>query len=335
MSFDSLVGNRALGRRLARMARSGSVPPSLLFSGPPGVGKLRAATTLAQALNCERNDGEACGTCTACLRIEGDGHPDVHILRPEGAGRQLKAEAVRQVVSETPFRPFEGRRRVSIFVEAERMNPTAANTLLKTLEEPPPWALLILISDNASALLPTILSRCQIYRFAPLSADDLAELLVSEHAIDREKATLLAALGRGSSSEALSFEQEPLTELRHEALSLAAVVVDGGPARELVPWSDALAKNKRLLLVLHLLMGMTRDAAAKHAGGSLVHRDLETEIEKLASRAPLSAWIEAHAFAEKALTDLRDRYLNKRITLERLLGQLASIHRSSAPIRSR
>ncbi len=184
MTFESLVGNRALVSRLERMAACDTVPPSLLFAGPSGVGKLATALTLAKAQNCLTLTGDACGECSACVRIERGDHPDVRIARPEGAGHKLKTESVRRIVSESPFRPFEGRRRVSIFVDAERMNPTAANTLLKTLEEPPPWAIFILITSNAAALLPTILSRCQVYRFAPLAIDDLNEQLVAHHEID-------------------------------------------------------------------------------------------------------------------------------------------------------
>ena len=322
MSFEKLVGNRALVSRLARMVRSGRVPPSLLFCGPSGVGKLQAAMTLAKALNCSQSKTDACGACPACLRIDREEHPDVHIARPEGAGRQLRADAVRQIVRETPFRPFEGRRRVSILVDADRMNDTAANKLLKTLEEPPPWVVLILITSNAASLLPTILSRCQIYRFAPLAIDELSELLVSEHDVDRDQATLLAALSGGRLTEALSYRDEPLTDLRQESVRLLTVVARGGRAQDLVPWADRLAKDKSLILLLHLLMGMARDVAATLAGGAIVHRDLKNELDELSQEAPLEAWLAAYQLTEVAVEDLRDRYLNKRLTVARLLAEL-------------
>jgi len=324
MTFESLVGNRALVARLARMAAADTVPPSLLFAGPAGVGKLAAALTLAQAQNCLTLTGDACGECSACMRIHRGEHPDVRIARPEGAGRQLKAESVRQIVSESPFRPFEGRRRVSIFVDAERMNPTAANTLLKTLEEPPSWVVLILVTSNPAALLPTILSRCQIYRFASLAIDDLIEQLVAQHEMDRERATLLAALSGGSLPNALELEEESLVDVRNEALRVASVVVDGAREQDMVPWADQLAKDDRLMLLLHLVIGIVRDVATTLGGGAIVHRDLEPAIEKLASGAPLPVWLRAFHLAERSLQDLRDRYLNKRITVSRLLTELAN-----------
>ncbi|GMR21876.1 MAG: DNA polymerase III subunit delta' [Acidobacteriota bacterium] len=324
MTFESLIGNRALVARLARMAAADTVPPSLLFAGPAGVGKLEAALTLAQAQNCLTLTGDACGECSACVRIKRGEHPDVRIARPEGAGRQLKAESVRQIVSESPFRPFEGRRRVSVFVDAERMNPTAANTLLKTLEEPPTWVVLILVTSNPATLLPTILSRCQIYRFAPLAIDDRITQLVTRHEMDRERATLLAALSGGSLPQALELEEDSLVDVRNEALRVASVVVDGAREQDMVPWADRLAKDDRLMVLLHLVIGIVRDVATTLGGGTIVHRDLGSEIEKLASGAPLPAWLRAFHLAEQSLRDLRDRYLNKRITVSRLLIELAN-----------
>lgn len=327
MPFGDLTGNAAVVGRLARMASSGRVPPSLLFTGPPGVGKLQAAKTLAQALNCEKRDGDACGLCPPCLRIAKEEHADVRVVQPEGAGRQLKVEGVRQIVSEAPFRPFEGRHRVAILVDAERMNPTAANTLLKTLEEPPPWAVLVLVTANETALLPTILSRCQILRFAPLGAEEIVDLLVSRHDVPAERAVLLAALSGGSLSRALELEEEPLTDLRDEAFRLASVAAKGGREQELVPWADALSKDARLLLLLQLLLGIVRDVASRAAGGEVVHQDREKEIETLTRSAPIGVWLRAYSLAEEALEDLRDRYLNKRITLSRLLSELTALAR--------
>ena len=322
MPFAELIGNAAITGRLTRMAASGRVPPSLLFIGPPGVGKLQAATTLAQALNCRRDDGDACGVCPACERIAKGEHADVRIVAPEGAGRQLKVEGVRQIVSEAPFRPFEGRRRVAIFVDVDRMNPTAANTLLKTLEEPPPWAVLVLVTSNEQALLPTILSRCQTLRFLPLPSEDISALLVSRHDIPEERAVLLAALSGGSLTKALELEQEPLTELRDQAFLLAELPSKGGSERELVPWADSLSKDGRLLLLLHVGLAILRDVASSAGGGALVHRDRQRDIERLARTAPLGVWISAYGLVEGALEDLRDRYLNKRITMSRLLTSL-------------
>lgn len=325
MPFASLVGNAALGARLRAMAASGRVPPSLLFVGPKGVGKLAAARVLAKALNCERKDGDACDACATCLRIERGDHADVRVLRPEGKGGQITIEPVEELVREAHFRPFEGRRKVYIVSDADRMNPTASNKILKLLEEPPPWLVFILVTANEGTMPPTLLSRCQILRFAPLSVEELASLLVERPDIDPERATALAALAGGSLEEALALIEEPIEELRAKALRLAEVVGGPAPERDLVPLADALSKEERLLLLLRILMGLFRDAASRLGGGSLVNRDLEGEIDRLSRAAPLETWLAAYRLAEEALEDLRDRYLNKRITLGRLVVSLSGL----------
>jgi DNA polymerase-3 subunit delta' len=305
------------------MVAAGRLPPSLLFAGRAGVGKLQAAIALAQALNCRVGGEDACGTCASCSRIARGEHPDIRILRPEGKGGQLKVPEVRSAIADIPFRPFEGKHRVVILEDAERMNPTTANTLLKTLEEPPAWASLILVTANEATMLPTILSRCQVLRFAPLAPDELVTLLVERHGIAKERAALLAAVSGGGLTRALELDSEPLSELRAEALRIARVAATGGPDRELVPWADALSKDGRLTLLLEILLSIFRDASAKLAGAPLLHADLEPEIEALTARTPLSVWVSSYKLAEEAVVDLRDRYLNKRITMSRLLADLS------------
>jgi DNA polymerase-3 subunit delta' len=319
MPLSELVGNASVVSRLARGIRSGRLPPSLLFSGPAGVGKLRAALSLAQALNCPQGGGDACGTCSTCVRIERDEHPDVRVIRPEGRGGQIRVEGVREAMGQIPFRPFEGRRRVVILADAERMNPTTGNSILKVLEEPPPWATIVLVTSNETAILPTILSRCQIFRFSPLAPEELRELLVGSHAIPSEKAALLAAVSGGGLARALELEDEPLAELRQQALRIAGVVAEGGLEQDLVPWADALSKEPRLTLVLELLLTVLRDLAASRGGAAVFHRDIEPEIARLSQKAELAAWLASYAVAEETLVDLRDRYLNKRIAMSRLL----------------
>ncbi|HJS74782.1 MAG TPA: DNA polymerase III subunit delta', partial [Vicinamibacteria bacterium] len=265
MSFSDLAGNAALTTRLKHLMSAGKLPRSMIFFGRAGVGKVETALTVAQALNCTVSQNDACGRCPSCIRISKDEHPDVRMLKPEGRGGQLRAEGVREAISEVPFRPFEGRRRVIILADAERMNPTTANTLLKTLEEPPEWATLILTTANEAALLPTILSRCQIFRFSPLAPAELETLLRTRHGIAPERAALLAAVAGGGIARALELAEEPLLELRSQAISLAKLLVESAEAEELVPLADSLSKEPRLMLLLDLLLSILRDLAAKAA----------------------------------------------------------------------
>src|SRR5437867_10054013 len=136
MPFASIAGHRALLELLARAAANGTLPPSLVFAGPAGVGKRRAALALAQALNCERpqpfgGGTGACGACAACRRIARGVHADVLLIEPGESG-SIKLDAVRDAIDRAAYRPFEGRRRVVIIDEADALIGEAQNALLKT-----------------------------------------------------------------------------------------------------------------------------------------------------------------------------------------------------------
>ena len=169
MPFRDVIGHRRLIDLLARSIDHDSLPPSLLFTGPDRPGKRLVAVSVAQALNCLAPTSElsrdACGRCSACVRIARDVHPDVLVVEPGDSG-SIKIEQVRDVVERSAYRPFEGRRRVVIIDEAEALLPQAQNALLKTLEEPPSSSLFILLAELPDLLLPTVRSRLIRLTFA-------------------------------------------------------------------------------------------------------------------------------------------------------------------------
>ena len=174
MPFRDVIGHPRLVSLLSRAVARGTVPPSLLFAGPAGVGKRRVATALAESLNCLQPvtnlpelERDACGQCASCRRIARGMHPDVIVLEPGDSG-SIKIEAVRDVVDRASYRPFEGRRRVVIIDDADALVAPAQNALLKTLEEMPAASIFLLVSALPDALLPTVRSRCPRLRFAPL-----------------------------------------------------------------------------------------------------------------------------------------------------------------------
>jgi DNA polymerase III delta subunit-like protein len=162
-------GHRRLAELLARSVRRNALPPSLIFSGPPGGAMREMATALAQALNCLApvdvgESRDACGVCGACSRIARGVHPDVVSVVPDDKGR-VNVEHIRDVIDRVGFRPFEGRRRVVIIDEAETMLAPAQSALLKVLEEPPPSSVFVLVTSRPDLLLPTVHSRCPRLRF--------------------------------------------------------------------------------------------------------------------------------------------------------------------------
>jgi len=176
--LSSIIGHAPVIDLLRQAVRRGRVPQSLLFAGPDGVGKHAVAIALAQAVNCPNpRDGDACGTCSTCLRIARGQHSDVTVI-DKGDKASIQIDRVRErILDVVGYRPFEARRRVFILDPADEMTIQTQDALLKTLEEPPPAAMIILVTAYPDTLLPTIQSRCRRLRFGLLSENDVARVL--------------------------------------------------------------------------------------------------------------------------------------------------------------
>lgn len=197
MSFSRVVGHERIVAILRRALAADMISHAYLFHGVDGLGMKEIALAMVEAVFCDT--GEGCGECPSCRKVAGERHPDLHLVRPDGAF--IKIDQVRELQKELSYRPFEARKKACIIEEAERMNPAAANAFLKTLEEPPGDALLILLTTHRDGVLPTILSRCQQLRFPPLPTETLAAHL-RESGADEEAAGIAAALACGSLEKA-------------------------------------------------------------------------------------------------------------------------------------
>src|SRR5262245_36109572 len=232
MPFRDIVGHRRLLTAVSGALRRGTLPPSLILSGPEGVGKRLVALSLAQALNCQSiADGpDGCGTCAACSRIARGVHADVLVVEPGDSGT-IKIDQVRDIVDRAAYRPFEGRRRVVIVDDADALVVAAQNALLKTLEEPPPSSVFILVTSRPDVLLPTVRSRCPQLRFRPLSADDIAAALMARGHNEAE-ARAVAATADGSLGRAIDASAGDLVQARSVAQHvLAQAAAQPDPAR--------------------------------------------------------------------------------------------------------
>ncbi len=219
-NWNQVLGHAQQKAELRTLLRAGHLPHALLFSGPAGVGKRKIAHVLAAALLC--GEGEApCNHCTSCRYMRlGDSHPDFYELRPEKRGKSaamIRIEQVRELQTEASRAPVLAQGRVLIIDDAERMNEMAANSLLKTLEEPPGARTFILITSARSALLDTIISRCMPLAFGSLSTEDVAHIL-QEQGTDPTAAQELAMLSDGSAARAIALQDEDGLALRDAAL---------------------------------------------------------------------------------------------------------------------
>ena len=217
---NSIIGHQQIIEQLQHTVASGRIAGAYLFVGPAGVGKETVARYFAQLIFCqqETQPPTVCGACLACRKVDSGNHPDLQFIRPEGS--LLKIGQIRELQRQVIYEPLEASRKIYILMDVDRMNPEAENCLLKTLEEPPAASVLILLTSNVQALLPTTRSRCQILQFHPMPTQELAEILVDRFSVVPKQATALAIASGGSIGRVLTQIEkgDPLTEKVPEIL---------------------------------------------------------------------------------------------------------------------
>ncbi len=337
MAFRDVVNQDHAILLLRSAVRTERVGHAYLFVGPSGVGRRTLALAFAQFLNCERPDGDACGECGPCRRIAAGHHPDVRVLDiangkfievpgKEYKGKEIPIDQIRALRHDAAFPPYEGRRKLYIIADAERMNASSANSLLKVLEEPPARVTFILIAESSVALLPTIVSRSQLVRCSFLRADQIERALIERWGIAEDRARVLAALADGRIGRALEWaKSEDRLEARDRLLDLLPALETGDLITRLdaaeALWKETQSKEGDLLPeLLDLAVYWYRDLLiwkqlAEPA--TLTNRDRQAQIERLApdySEATLGARIEAIEATKESLR----RNVNARLALENL-----------------
>lgn len=317
MSWNRIRGQDAARQTFLAALDRGRLGQAYLLVGPDGVGKRLFARELAKSFLCERPPGKmsACGACPACAQVEAGTHPDLLFLRTPEGKHELPVAAMREFCAQLALKPTRGPRKIGIVEDADDFNEESANSFLKTLEEPPPGALLLLIGTGTDRQLPTILSRCQLVRFQPLSDADLGAIL-TEHGIeDPAKRDRLARLGSGSAARALALDDDSIWQVRQ-------ALVDGltAPRPSFQPLAETWAK-------FHEDAG--KDSAAQRTRASLVLKFLIEAVEhalKLSLGAAVGGCDAAEAarlksFADRvgtaALLELLDRCVEADFHVER------------------
>ena len=337
MPFRDVFGHRRVVSLLSRAVARGSVPPSLLFAGPEGVGKRRVAIALAETLNCLQpttGDGlerDACGTCAACRRIARGTHPDVIVLEPGDSGT-IKIDPVREIIDRAQYRPFEGRRRAVIVDHADALTDDAQSALLKILEEPPSGSVFLLVTSSPDALLSTVRSRCPRLRFGPLSPGEIADALKRDHEYGDAEARAAAADADGSLGRALEAEAADLTEARSTAQQWLTQAARSGDLSTRVQMAQSLFDKKsvpavdraRLAACLRALSSLLRDLgilSTRADARMLANADLQGALERLAAAYDSTRSMRAFTAVDKALGAL-ERNASPKIVADWLVLQL-------------
>ena len=196
VSLQPPTGHDEVIHRLVGLLVQDRLPHALLFSGPDGIGKCLAAYWLAARVFCLANSDQPCGQCTACLQVEARSHPDLFVVERASGKKEIGIDLIRRLKRFVRLQAVSGRHKVAIVGEAERLSIPAQNGLLKTLEEPPGHALIMLVTPTSEALLPTVRSRCQRVGFRPLEDEQVATVLGNQCGIDDGGVAPARCLGR-------------------------------------------------------------------------------------------------------------------------------------------
>jgi DNA polymerase-3 subunit delta' len=323
MTNWNLLGHQWAVDLLRAQIQRGTLSHAYLFTGPSGVGRRTLALRFAQALLCPESPapGDPCGTCRTCCQIEAMQYPDLTVIQAEKEGGVLKVEQVREVRQMLSLKPYQSHYRVALFLRFEEANPSAANALLKTLEEAPSHALLLLTADSPDSLLPTIVSRCQVLRLSP-SPLETVEAALHEHGADPETAHLLAHLSGGrvglafrllADPDSLDFRRQRIDEL-HRLLT-ASRVEKFAYAERLTDRKHAEKERPRETLLLWLSYWRDVLLAASGTSAPLMNVDRAEEIHALARQLGLDTARRLTTQAEKAIQQL-DANVNPRLLVE-------------------
>jgi DNA polymerase-3 subunit delta' len=331
--WGNVLGHDRLAHAFEGLVARDRLAHAYLFCGPAGVGKRLFAVELGMTLLCERSDKkfEACGRCPACLQVAAGSHPDfVMVGRPEESN-EVPIETIRDLCQGFGLKSARGRGRIAILDDADDLNDASANCFLKTLEEPPPRSLLLLIGTSADRQLPTIRSRCQVVAFAPLKEEEMRAVLQANSISEPGALDRLLRFGEGSPGRALALADDALWKFRTQFLE----ALDRRPfdaVGQMRAWmqfieeagKESAAQRRRTSLILGLVIDYFRQVLVceVESESSKIDADEEDLVRRLAGDLPAETTI---AILERLLLAAQqvDRRVSTVLIVEALLDALA------------
>lgn len=339
--FPNFYGNRPVAEALYQAVQSGRVPQTLLLAGPQGVGKATLARRLAAALLGEaekiERDDLSLPENQAYIREREKwpaerrnedplifaSHPDFVTFPPDGPLRQISIQQMRLLKEMAQYKPLRGGCRVFLIDELDRANEQAANSLLKTLEEPPEHLILVATAENVFELLPTIRSRSVIFYMTPLSQEEMAEFVRARKLSDPERRI---ALAQGRPGLAVSLDLEAYDRQREAMLTLLEVAAGAAPFSAWIRQSESAAvRQERLEVLLTVLYGLLRDVLVlsrdREDRFALRNADIRPRLESLAARVDFP-WLRRAVDRVDELASLVRRNIQKNLALDALIAEL-------------
>ncbi len=325
LSFASLLGQEKAKNLVGRILSSGRMAHAYLFRGPDGVGKQLFARTMAVILNCSHTTGNtACGKCSSCKKYRSGNHPDFLYIRPEKGS--IKIDMIRALKKTLSYPPYESKMRVVFLEDIHTMRPEAANSLLKVLEEPPENNLLILTAESSKAILPTIVSRCQVIPFHSLGIEDTQKLIINKAPdMTEEECLLLARLSEGSPGRALLLQQTDMLNTWENVITLLSSGDGDEIVGQVLQTAERMAELKDYLpSFFGLLRIWLRDKLVGHSYTST--KEMKNRLQPHEEGNAMNKWRSKELFAKMGALDRAEMELahncNRTLVCEILLFRL-------------
>ncbi|WP_352420336.1 DNA polymerase III subunit delta' [Proteiniborus sp.] len=275
MDFNDIIGHEKIIESLKNAIRNNLVSHSYLFEGPKSIGKEKIARVFAKTLLCQKGGDSPCNTCPSCLKIESGNHPDFHVEYPDKDS--FKKEQIEELQRTIRKIPLESNKKIYILDDVDKMTQQAQNSFLKTLEEPPGYAVIILLATNGYSLLPTIVSRCQVVKFTSVEKHKIEKALINIYNRTEEQARFISSFSNGIIGRAIELSKsDDFKLLRDETIEKLNIVINGDKLKAFSV-SEFFEQNKELIdEIMDIILLWYRDLLIYKETGNidfLINRD--------------------------------------------------------------
>ena len=332
--FSEIIGQDIIVSHLQNALRTGGVSHAYILNGAKGSGRHMIARSFSAALLCEnpRQEGdriEPCGECLSCIQVEAGSNPDLITLEREKEN-SIGVGDIRKMRADVRVKPYSAAHKIYIIPDAEKMTPAAQNALLKTLEEPPAYAVLLLLADGTSAFLPTIMSRCVTLPLRPVAEKAVEDCLMERFGAKEDRARLCARFSGGSIGRAaLLLENENFAALREKTILLLHKI-EKTDAAELASFAKEAASENETQDLIDLILTWNRDllvCKSTHSTENLIFTD---EVQYIIEAAQNTSWQGLQAAAEAVFRARRrlSSNVNAELTMQMMLLEIRTAYKS-------
>ena len=309
IGFNRILGHENIVHSLKNSIIGERVNHAYIFSGEKGIGKHTLAKAFAKTLNCRNGGTEPCGQCISCKTFDTGNNPD--IITITHSKRDITVDVIREQIGENIiYRPHSNKYKIFIMPDADKMNVSAQNAFLKTLEEPPEFAIFMLLCENYNKLLATILSRCVTFKLRPVDHNLIEKYLIDNNSLDREKAQMYARYSQGSIGRAVELSNsQDFNEIRDYTLNLAREL-EKADLIKMYKWAEGLKEYKdEIDTVLEILLLLYRDTLVYIKTGSRRYIIQQDKIDDIINMAQTSNTAQLEKRCD-AINDTRMKLLN-------------------------